>query len=423
MSFQVRLSEWFFRQVHGRMLVFNDCREDPRIDRVALQIGPEDRILVITSAGCNALDYLLLSPEHVYAVDVNPRQNWLLALKLAGIRKLDYDTFFQFFGNGWLPDAKEHYRHSLRQELPTETRQYWDRHIRRFVGNDRRDSFYLTGPCGRFARLINFYIDRVVRLRQEVDLLFAADTVEEQREIYNGRVRDVFWGTAIRWLVNRDTTLALLGVPPAQRKQVEHGYSGGVARFVQDALETVFTQIPLRDNYFWRIYLYGEYEEGCCPEYLTREGFARLKAGLVDRVSTHCMAVDEFLARHNGSISRFVFLDHMDWLCSQDNPVLAREWQGIVDRASSNARGIWRSGGLRTEFVNRVNVDCGGKVRRVNDILQYHAALARELHAQDRVHTYGSFYIADIRQPKEDSRQTPPEAISAAAWPWTQGKK
>ena len=29
-------------------------------------------------------------------------------------------------------------------------------------------------------------------------------------------------------------------------------------------------------------------------------------------------------------------------------------------------------------------------------LLRYNPALAAELHAQDRVHTYGSFYIADL---------------------------
>ena len=55
--------DWFsgrvFKYVHGNNLVYNTCWEDPRLDRVALQIGPSDNILVITSAGCNALDYAL----------------------------------------------------------------------------------------------------------------------------------------------------------------------------------------------------------------------------------------------------------------------------------------------------------------------------------------------------------------------------
>ena len=63
-----------FNFVHQNNLVYNTCWEDPRLDHVALEIGENDRVLVITSAGCNALDYALHCPEHVHAVDMNPRQ-------------------------------------------------------------------------------------------------------------------------------------------------------------------------------------------------------------------------------------------------------------------------------------------------------------------------------------------------------------
>ena len=39
-----------FKFVHGNNLVYNTCWEDPRLDRVALQIQPTDNVLVITSA-------------------------------------------------------------------------------------------------------------------------------------------------------------------------------------------------------------------------------------------------------------------------------------------------------------------------------------------------------------------------------------
>ena len=72
--------------------------------------------------------------------------------------------------------------------------------------------------------------------------------------------------------------------------------------------------MPLRDNYFWRVYLTGQYTPDCCPEYLRPANFARLKAGLVDRVSIHHTSVAGYLEKHDEPISRFVLLDHMDWL-------------------------------------------------------------------------------------------------------------
>src|SRR6187549_3028357 len=130
--------EWFgskvFDLVHQNNLVYNTCWEDPRLDREVLELGPDDTVMVITSAGCNALDYLLDEPKHVYAVDMNPRQNALLELKLAGIRALDFDTFFSLFGRGRLADCCDMYQDVLRKALPPEYRPYWDRHIGFFSG-------------------------------------------------------------------------------------------------------------------------------------------------------------------------------------------------------------------------------------------------------------------------------------------------
>ncbi|MFV1968769.1 MAG: DUF3419 family protein, partial [Pirellulaceae bacterium] len=177
------VADWFsgrvFNFVHGHNLVYNTCWEDPRLDRTALDLGPDDNVLVITSAGCNTLDYALTGPNHVYAVDMNPRQNALLELKLAAIRKLDHDPFFGLFGEGRLRGFRDVYRDTLREDLSPWARNYWDRRVR-FFGSKRR-SFYFRGTAGSFARLINFYVDRVCRIRPQIEAMLEADTLEEQR--------------------------------------------------------------------------------------------------------------------------------------------------------------------------------------------------------------------------------------------------
>ena len=110
----------------------------------------------------------------------------------------------------------------------------------------------------------------------------------------------------------------------------------------------------------------------------------------------HTDSLHGFLERHTGTISRFVLLDHMDWLSDHFFPLLELEWQAILDRAAPDARVIWRSGGMRTEFLDRVQVQVNGRPRLLSDLLCHHHELAAELHEQDRVHTYGSFYIADL---------------------------
>jgi S-adenosylmethionine-diacylglycerol 3-amino-3-carboxypropyl transferase len=391
-----RISGFCFNLVHGHNLVYNTCWEDPRLDRLALNLGPDDTLLVITSAGCNALDYALVGPKRIYAVDMNPRQNALLELKLAGIRHLDFERFFALFGKGRLEDWRTVYRGQLRPALSPTARSYWDRHQHCFTGTGKRPSFYFHGTSGVLAWMINFYIDRVAKVREEITALLNARTVDEQETIYRERLQEAFWGRCLRWVMDRDTTLSLLGVPRPQRQQVEQTYPGGIVRFIEDRLEAVFTRLPLHDNYFWRVYLEGSYSPQCCPEYLKPENFARLKEGLVDRVSVHTASILEFLKRHPGQISRFVLLDHMDWLSTFRQRILQQQWQALVEKAAPGARILWRSGGMRVDYVDPIEVTLGGMRRRVGELLTYDRDLAAELHSRDRVHTYGSFYIADL---------------------------
>jgi S-adenosylmethionine-diacylglycerol 3-amino-3-carboxypropyl transferase len=91
-----------------------------------------------------------------------------------------------------------------------------------------------------------------------------------------------------------------------------------------------------------------------------------------------------------------VLLDHMDWLGHRHPSALAEEWQAIVDRARPDCRILWRSGGFAADFVDPVTVEHRGRRTRLGDLLRYDRERAAECHARDRVHTYGSFHIAQF---------------------------
>jgi len=395
------LSNWLgekcFESVHRHNLVYNTCWEDPRLDREAMKLGSNDKVLVITSAGCNALDYVLDGPAQVFAVDLNPLQNALLDLKIACIRSLDFDEFFAVFGRGQWDDWSDAYFRRVRPLLSEASRECWDRRISFFNGDSRRASFYFRGSSGYLAWLINAYIDHVAKVRQPLQQMLNATSIDEQNKLFeSGRVRESIWRPTMRWLVRREMTMTMLGVPRSQREQIDHGYVGGLEQFIIHSLDTVFTQLSLADNYFWRVYLTGQYSESCCPEYLKEENFNRLRNGLVDRISTHTDSVEGFLKKTNEPISHFVLLDHMDWLCKGERCALASEWQAIVNRCTDNAKVLWRSAGLNVDFVDSLRVSVQGTQRSVGELLNYNRALASSLHLRDRVHTYGSFYIADL---------------------------
>ena len=265
-----KVSRLVFAAVQGRRLVYNSCWEDPAVDRAALDLKSDDRVLVITSAGCNALDYLLAGAGHVHAVDVNPCQNALLAFKAAAIRGLEFSSFFELFGKGRSPRARQMYCDAIRPLLPTFTRLFWDGRLGYFRGTGWRDSFYYRGTFGLLARLQLANAQHLLGLRRAIDRLLAAADVEVQQEIYRAEVRDRLWTPLTNWLCSRQALLSLIGIPWEQRRLIDE-YPGGVLQFSRDVVEAVFTRLPLKTNYFWRVYLQGHYDPDCCPEYCRRK--------------------------------------------------------------------------------------------------------------------------------------------------------
>jgi len=390
------ISKKTFGLIHGNNLIYNQCWEDPRLDREALRIQRDDTLLVITSAGCNVLDYALENPRRIHAIDMNPKQNALLELKIAGIKHLEYEEFFQIFGRGRIAEFKDIYRARLRPALSPLSQSFWDDNTNYFDGGSWRPTFYFRGTSGLVARFLNYYID-LAKIRTAIATIFEAPTLDEQKRIYFEYLKPEFWNAVVRWLASQESLMYLLGVPRPQFLQIQKGYNGGLPQFIEDCFEAVFAELPLQDNYFWWLYINGSYSADRCPEYLKENSFKKLKSGLVDKIEVHTSTILDFLnSPETEKISKFVLLDHMDWLYSYHKPVLWDEWQAIISKSAEGARAIWRSAGLHVDFIDPIRVRHQGQERKVASLLDYKRDLAYSLHQRDRVHTYGSFYIADV---------------------------
>ena len=372
-----------FDAVHRHHLVYNQCWEDPAVDRRPSP-RPEDRVLVITSAGCNALDYALTGAR-VLAVDVNPRQNHLLELKRAGIRALDFEDFFQLFGQRRRRAHAGVYA-ALRPELAATARAS--------SGTARSASSSRAAPAdaasttaarsGLVAHVLRLlHGPRVRHLRRCVERLRGRRSIDEQLDIYRERDTGQLRGERLLSSWAAPGVLSLLGVPDPQRQMV-HASAGGFAGFLRGCLDHVMSVALLRENYFWAVYLDGRLRAASCPEYLKEDEFARLKAGLVDRVSTFTGTVTECLGVEREPFTAFVLLDHMDWLARQPRR-LEEEWDRIFSSAAAGARVIFRSGSPDARFLPAA----------VRARLRFDAERAAWLHRQDRVGTYASFHIAE----------------------------
>ena len=87
----------------------------------------------------------------------------------------------------------------------------------------------------------------------------------------------------------------------------------------------------------------------------------------------------------------------MDWLANNMFERLVGEWEAILKRAAADTRILWRSGGFRTDFLEKVEIDFGKGVKeKITDHFKMYPEETARLHELDRVHTYGSFHVADL---------------------------
>lgn len=86
------------KKVDFSIIRYANCWEDPKVLLQGLAPKRSSKILSIASAGDNSFSLLVTNPELVVAVDVNLTQLYLVELKKAAIRSLDYEDILVFLG-------------------------------------------------------------------------------------------------------------------------------------------------------------------------------------------------------------------------------------------------------------------------------------------------------------------------------------
>jgi len=373
-----------FKKVHKSKLIYNACWEDPRIDRKLLSLDMHSRMVVITSAGCNVLDYLLDSPSKINAVDLNPRQNALLKLKIAFYKKGEYGDFSKMFGEGRHKKFDKVYK-NIRHDLDKMSAEFWDNKISYFSPDGLKKTFYHRGTAGTAAWLFMFCLFKAGKgVRNLVMDLFESESLEAQGAIYN-ELEIELWNVFLSNLVKQPLLMAMLGVPRPQIKLILDGHPGGLEGYIKDKMRHVLTEVPIWDNYFWRVYVHGAYSEKCRPLYLKEENFSFYKDA-VEKINVHTTSISKFLRKNPSVYTHYVLLDHQDWMAYHEPDALNEEWNLIFKNSLPGTKVLFRSASSNADFIPE----------SARKLLRFRPDLTEPLHKHDRVGTYGSLHLAEV---------------------------
>jgi len=380
------------RPVFERLL-FGQCWEDPRLDRAALRVRPGDVVLSVTSGGCNTLSLAALDPQRVIAVDLNATQNYLLELKIAGIRCLDYTGYLRLLGVRESGLRWNLYR-GVRHELSPLARAYWDsqRHaIESGVLRAGRYERYLA----TFRRLL-----QVIHGPHKIRQLFDCESIEQQRRFYDERWDTYAWRLFFRIFFSR-TVLGMGGLDPDFFTYVSGLRSFGehFRRLARHAL----VDLPIRDNYFIAQICLGRYlNEHAMPPYLRVEHFETLR-NTVGRIEIITGELGDVLRRMpSNSVDRFNFSNVFEWVPQQVFEEILRETHRVARPA---ARLCYRN--LLVRRRHPASLD---------HMFTPREELAAGLLWQDRSFVYSHFEVAEVKkEPKESEQQQPQAQYEAVA--------
>jgi len=335
-----------------RGLVYAQIWEDPAVDMEALAITPDSHIVQIASGGCNVLSYLTADPRAITAVDLNTAHIALNKLKLVAARKLpDYAAFHRFFARANSKENIAAYKRYVRPHLDEPTRRYWEG--RDVIGRRRIGGFakgvYKRGLLGNFIGAAHL-IARLNGVNPRV--MLAANSIEEQREIFDREIAPVFDKAFIRWLTDQPASLFGLGIPPAQYEALAG--DNKMAVVLRERLEKLACDFDLKDNYFaWQAFSrgYGDGPTASLPPYLQEENYGAI-VDRVDRVEVrHANFVEYLRSMGDATLDRYVLLDAQDWMTDE---ILNNLWTEITRTARPEARVLFRTAGVETILPGRV---------------------------------------------------------------------
>jgi S-adenosylmethionine-diacylglycerol 3-amino-3-carboxypropyl transferase len=239
--------------------------EDSRTLYEALNIGPADHVLVVTSAGCNVLNALLANPRHVTAIDLNPVQNALLRLKCHLIAHHGPGPLRALMGfDGPRPVAGAWQQ--VAATLPVDMREYWE-------------PFFAAHPAGLLpagkleSYLAGFLPSLPVAAQAKFRQLLEFNTVAGQRAFFAAELDEPTFRDA--FVAYFDEVNLSKGRDPALFR---YALESGGATFYARLQQFIGTKL-VRDNFFFRFFFFGpeNLPEALLPPCYQQHNHARLQ--------------------------------------------------------------------------------------------------------------------------------------------------
>lgn len=249
-------------------LNFTSSNEDGQSELKALK-NSRRRLVCLTGSGTRPLDMLFTNAEDVIALDINPAQNALLALKIAAISTLDYNDYLKFIGVEPSNDRGRVFE-QLRPYLSPDVAVFWDKRKKLINAG-----LWYNGLWEKVLRASA----RVLKLARgkQIKSLFAAQTLDEQEEIWQQIFNHIVWRQGLHLLSYRFIWTHIIGEPGGAFLPAPNEIKARLNQSFSSAARTFF----FRNSDFASLILRGHHNKAeALPLHMKAENYPHLRKNL-----------------------------------------------------------------------------------------------------------------------------------------------
>lgn len=250
-------------------ILYSTCDEDAESELSALAVHSGDDVLCVTGSACRTLSLISRNPRSITSIDYAAGQNYLLELKLAAIRHLDYERLLGFLGVEPALNARMADYRSLEKHLSPAARRYFSHYARDVEAGvlfrGRHEKFYIR----ILSPFLHLLYGRALRE------IFATESLEHQRRIYFEKIRGPFFTFLVRKGFNKALLTTVLNNPDYE-VEVEIGNLGD---YMLETLDHTFSTHLARDSDWLSLMLNGRYlSRRALPHFLQEDVVRQIKA-------------------------------------------------------------------------------------------------------------------------------------------------
>lgn len=240
--------------------------EDWLVEAQALQIKPRDKAICVTASGDRSLHLLMTDCASILSVDMNPIQTYLLELKLAAIKELDYEKYLTFLGCYDSSHRISMY-HDLQSSLSSKARIFWNDHLKMI-----KKGIIYQGFVERFTYATS-YLFKLFK-QKHISILFSFTDLNEQRDYIQKEFSKLYLKQLLDIFLNKRALQYFIRDPGL----IEADESINPANYIYKKIENFLRRHLARKSPLLQLILLGKILPDAYFPYLTYDGYHKIRS-------------------------------------------------------------------------------------------------------------------------------------------------